>query len=154
MKLLPLTKGIYSILDSEDHDVFGQFSWYASRTTHGFYAKRVFRGRSFYLHRLIIKAKKGEIVDHVNGDTLDNRKSNLRIVTPTQNNFNQKISCRNKHGFRGIYLHPSKKRHKRWQATGQANGTRWCRYFLTKNEAIKWQKEKHNEVFGKYRRDK
>lgn len=46
-------------------------------------------GRHVYLHRLVAGAQKGQIVDHINGDTLDNRRSNLRIVSASQNMQNR-----------------------------------------------------------------
>ena len=53
-----------------------------------------------YLHRLIMGAKKGEFVDHINGNCLDNRKCNLRICTQQQNNRNRAISKNNKTGYK------------------------------------------------------
>ena len=50
----------------------------------------------------VMNAKKGEIVDHIYGNPLDNRRSSLRIVTSRQNNLNKR--CRSKTGFIGVYL--------------------------------------------------
>lgn len=73
--------------------------------------KRTFR--LVYLHRLIMNAPKGKQVDHINGDTLDNRKSNLRVVTRSLNQHNRKISCRNQSGATGVYWH---KQRSKWHA--------------------------------------
>lgn len=58
--------------------------------------------RHIQLSRFVMNAKKGEIVDHIYGDPLDNRRSSLRIVTARQNNLNKR--CRSKTGFIGVYL--------------------------------------------------
>jgi len=55
------------------------------------------------LHRFLIGAKRGDVVDHiVPSNTLDNRKSNLRIVTPRINSYNSKMSKNNTSGFKGV----------------------------------------------------
>lgn len=62
--------------------------------------------KMYYLHRLVVDAKKGEFVDHINGNTLDNRLCNLRICTNSENVRNQKISKRSKTGFKGVHFLP------------------------------------------------
>jgi hypothetical protein len=55
------------------------------------------------LHREIMNAKAGELVDHINGDTLDNRKSNLRICTHSENMCNRATNGSSKTGLKGVY---------------------------------------------------
>jgi len=76
------------------------------------------RRKIIFLHRLIMNAKNGEIVDHINGDKLDNRRSNLRIVNKSQNAINSKIRIDNKSGFKGVYFD---KRNKKWCAEIRLN---------------------------------
>lgn len=59
-----------------------------------------------YLHRLIMAAKDGEYIDHVNRNPLDNRRANLRLANANENSTNQKASVNNKTGVRGIYQSP------------------------------------------------
>lgn len=73
----------YTKVDPDDFEKYGKMRWNISQG----YAIR--SSRDGLLHRLIIDAKEGKIVDHINGDKLDNRKSNLRIATRTQNAQNK-----------------------------------------------------------------
>lgn len=72
----------------------------AGKATGGFYAKRKEHGRTVYMHRLIAGAKPGEVVDHANGDGLDNRRVNLRVGTLSHNCVNRRYA--NASGFRGV----------------------------------------------------
>lgn len=60
------------------------------------------KGKMTLLHRWITNARKGEVVDHIFGDTLDNRRRSLRIVTKSENQGNRR-SFRSKSGYRGVY---------------------------------------------------
>ena len=62
----------------------------------------VCRKENLYLHRFILDAEKGKVVDHINGNKLDNRRCNLRICTVRENVINSKISKNNTSGFPGV----------------------------------------------------
>jgi hypothetical protein len=83
---IPLTKGLSARIDVADAN-FMKETWLAHRVDKRFYAARRvgWKGPYIYLHRLIAGALPGEDVDHVNGDTLDNRRCNLRRCTRQQN---------------------------------------------------------------------
>lgn len=110
MKFIGLTQNQKAIVDDEDFDRINEYKWYADSSTNTgkYYARRSTRLNnkriSFKMHRLILNAAKGEQVDHINGNTLDNRKENLRICNNQQNQFNQ-IHHRknNKLGIKGVY---------------------------------------------------
>lgn len=78
------------LIDEEYLNLVQQFKWRVAKTSNRgrIYAMAKSNGKTIYMHRLIIDAKKGEVVDHINGNGLDNRKSNLRIVTHKQNAWN------------------------------------------------------------------
>lgn len=80
-------KGRRTLVDEDIYKKYGGLSWYLSDTG---YALRKPSDGIVRLHRLVIEAKEGEIVDHKNRDKLDNRRSNLRIVTHSQNAFNRR----------------------------------------------------------------
>jgi hypothetical protein len=62
------------------------------------------RGSTRLLHRHLLGAKKGEVVDHINGDGFDNRRENLRICTHAENMQNRRMHRNNKVGFKGVWF--------------------------------------------------
>lgn len=96
MKYVPLTRGLKAIVDDEDYQLISQFNWCSNKGTRNttYYAVRGTRIKGKYqrifMHRLIAQARPGEIVDHINHDTLDNRKENLRIGTQALNQLNRR----------------------------------------------------------------
>lgn len=107
--------GIKILIDREDMDFILQYHWYPlwSRNKERVYFTTKKNRKSFFLHRLIIGAIGKINVDHINGDTRDNRKVNLRLCTASQNNMNMKTPKRNTSGYRGVSWHKS---FKKWAA--------------------------------------
>ena len=110
MKLIKLTKGQFAKVDDEDFEFLSKHKWcadFAPRRNIYYALTWIKRPNSIKtttlrMHRMIMNPPKGMVVDHINGDTLDNRKSNLRICTVQQNVFNSKIQKRNKTGMKGV----------------------------------------------------
>ena len=94
MVKIPCTKGKFAMVDVEDANDILSHKWFAQLNKRTWYAKtNVWDGMKFKtmaMHRMILKAKDGEICDHINGNGLDNTRKNLRIVTHRQN-------CQNLH---------------------------------------------------------
>jgi hypothetical protein len=82
-----------------------RFSWSRHNLNGYVYASRGEKGQTRLLHRELLGVTDPLIlVDHINGDTLDNRRGNLRVVTRSQNAFNAKVHRDNKTGFKGVYF--------------------------------------------------
>lgn len=103
-KLIPLTQDKFSKVDPEDYVYLMKFKWCCPKGSRGRlgYAKRTIRlpdgkRKNILMHRFIMGDPKGLQIDHINGDTLDNRKSNLRVATPSENSSNKKG-----HGVLGV----------------------------------------------------
>jgi len=86
MKKIPLTKGQVAIVDDADFEWLMSYSWHATKGTtyNGFCARTnvwagAYKQRSVLMHRLILQAPAHLYVDHINFDTLDNRRCNLRL---------------------------------------------------------------------------
>lgn len=119
----------------------GKGRWYASsfgiKQMPSIYALR--KSTSIKMHRIIMNAKKGEIVDHINRNSLDNRRSNLRIATHIENCRNARLKSDNKSGIRGVHW---AKHAKSWVAQIRINGkTKHLGCFLTIEEAAAARKE-------------
>ena len=102
---IPLTQGKFAIVDPEDYGRLAKFKWHVCKSGHTFYARRKVapkknRKTIICMHREIIKAPAGFVVDHINHNGLDNRKANLRPATWAQNIRHSK-KTRNK--FRSNY---------------------------------------------------
>lgn len=78
------------------------FPYFWHKTNMGYVASRQGTGPIKLLHRVILSPEKGEIIDHINGDPLDNRKCNIRVVDSTENNRNTRIPKSNKTGRIGV----------------------------------------------------
>lgn len=110
-RTIPLTKGYVTLVDDEDYEWLNQWKWCANVTgPYGAYAYRTQSNgsnrtaSSIYMHRLILEIleQSGVQGDHRNGNTLDNRRSNLRPATRSQNNMNQGMRSDNTTGTRGV----------------------------------------------------
>lgn len=103
---IPLTQGKFALVDKEDFDYLSQFKWcytsagYAIRTEYPKGLKG--DGVRILMHRLILDAPKNKQVDHINQDGLDNRRSNIRLATPSQNQWNKGVQKNNTSGHKGI----------------------------------------------------
>lgn len=118
MKEIQLTQGKVALVDDDTYDYLNQWKWYANNLNGKFYAVRNLRinkkyVKSILMHRFIMSTNKGLVVDHLNGDTLDNRKCNLRNCTHGENLKNQKISIKNTSGYKGVSWN---KNHKSYEA--------------------------------------
>ena len=104
---IPLSRGLHMMVDEQDAALFVGTSWHAKpkkSSFGGWYACGKIDGKTVYAHRLIMGAKAGDVIDHINGDGLDNRRCNLRFATTSLNNVN-KIYGPTATGFRGVAAH-------------------------------------------------
>jgi hypothetical protein len=86
---IPLTQGFVALVDDADFEQFGGGRWYAAKIRRHVYAARCWNKRTEFLHRAIMQPAAGLVVDHISGDGLDNRRTNLRVCTHQQNMRNQ-----------------------------------------------------------------
>lgn len=101
-KNIPLSKDRFAIVDDEDYEQLIQYKWQGSDK---YYAYRFDNGTKVYMHRYIINPPAGFVVDHIDGNRLNNTRENLRAVSPADNLLNQGLSRKNKSGFKGVYFH-------------------------------------------------
>ncbi len=113
IRFIPLTKGQYAIVDAEDYEwLVNMTNWHAlwAPTTRSFYAasNRQHEGKSHhvYMARVILGLERGDkrCGDHINGNTLDHRRANLRAATRSQNACNRKRYRTSATGFKGVTI--------------------------------------------------
>ncbi len=150
---VPLTRGKSALIDSEDVALVSRFNWHASPGTTGdFYARRTEHtadGKviTIRMHREILGINNERLTDHANGNTLDNRKSNLRSCTDSQSVINT-IRKPNSCGVRGVHFDRSKGK---WKARIGVDGRSISLgYFLTKEDAASVRKQAERKYHGEF----
>lgn len=129
---LELTWWEYTKIDLDDYEKIKYYCWYKS--IRGSVESR-FKKKLKKLHRFIMDAKEWEIVDHINWDTLDNRKSNLRICSIMQNAWNSKMYCSNTSWIKNIRFNVKLNR---WLVEITTNYKKKMKSFIFKEDAIKF----------------
>lgn len=103
---LTLPSGHITIIDQSDLLLVEQFKWHALKARRTVYVQtKGSAANGFtrtYLHRLLLGAASGQLVDHRNHNGLDNRRANLRLCSPAENVANSGVCSRNTTGYRGV----------------------------------------------------
>lgn len=131
--------------DLEDYDKIKDYYWVINN--HGYVITGGANNPDILMHRLILKVTNDKEVDHINHNTNDNRKENLRIVTRSQNQMNTSLRSNNTSGVTGVYFDNT---HGCWVSKIQNN---ILGYFHSFNDAINKRKEAEKIYFGEYSYD-
>ena len=86
---IPLSQGLFALVDGDDYEWLMQWKWHAHQGRKSFYAARNESGGMVLMHRQILNAPIGMETDHIYHNGLDNRRDNIRLCTPSQNQANQ-----------------------------------------------------------------
>ncbi|MFA5293768.1 MAG: AP2 domain-containing protein [Phycisphaerae bacterium] len=115
----------YAIVDAEDYEKLNCYNWQCLTSRSTFYAVRLRlnneKAKIMRMHREIMQAPKGMVVDHIDHDGLNNCKSNLRIATPSENRRNSRKAKGTSSKFKGVCWHKS---NKKWSVGININGRR------------------------------
>jgi hypothetical protein len=150
MKEIQLTQGKVALVDDDMYEYLNQWKWYANKLGNNFYAVRNLRINKKYvcsilMHRLVANNNSKMHTDHLNGNSLDNRKENLRICNTSENLMNQKKAVNNKSGYKGVGKYDNNK--SKFRSTISYNGKSInLGYYKTIKEAAK----AYNEAAIKY----
>jgi hypothetical protein len=104
---IDLTHGKCAIIDVGDYRRIAPYRWYAARAGKKgtWYARGTVNGRTIWLHRFIMRPGRGLDVDHRLGNTLDNRRSQLRVCTRAQNLANRAVGLKSATAIKGVHRH-------------------------------------------------
>lgn len=147
MKELKLTKGKYALVDDEDFEKLNNYSWHILRNG---YAMARIKGtnKKILLHRLILNAPNGRMIDHINHNVLDNRKENLRFCSVTENARNSKLCSKNTSGYKGVSWRANRNR---WLAEIRIDGAlKRLGHFIDKKEAAVAYNLAAQKYFGEF----
>jgi len=136
------------LIDSDKIDLLSKIRWSVLEKYIGY--RNIEKNITIYLHRYLIKAPVEKIVDHINGNRLDNRLINLRLCDYSQNQYNKGLTKANKSGYKGVYWHKTKKK---WATNISANKKQYylgC--FDTPEAAYAAYCEKAKELHGEFAR--
>lgn len=126
MKKIELTRGKVALVDDSDYKQLIKHKWYAHFDGTEWYAVRnvwietpTRRRTTIKMHRYILGLQSGDglVIDHINGDGLDNRRCNLRLATHAENLRNQRTQIKSKSGLKGVTASGGK-----WRVSIKING--------------------------------
>lgn len=162
-KQIPLSGGkAFATVDDEDYDFLMQWKWQILKSGHAYRSQvisydpstRKHRKRSILMHREIMNAPAGMVVDHKNGDVQDNQRGNLRVCRQQDNTMNRRKQRENKSEFGSKYKGVRRARHNKtetWAACISINRKlTYIGRFNTETEAAQAYNAKALEHFGEF----
>lgn len=109
---IPLTKNNQAVVSDFDIEILSKYKWYSVKCRSKTYAAAWINGRQIFMHRFLLGLIKGQIADHIDGDGLNNTRSNLRIADCFSNNWNRKKRPNSFSKFKGVFWYKDKQRWK------------------------------------------
>ena len=154
MKKIKAKDGTEFVVDDDDFDRLNEFKWFCRKTKNLVYAySYAGKGRinrvQIAMHREIICAPNGLMVDHIDGDTKNNLKSNLRICSHSENMRNRKASSLNKTNIKNV-SEVLINGNRRFKVEIASNGIRHRKMFIKIEDAIQHAINKRKEMHGDF----
>lgn len=153
LKIFSKTLGTFDVLVDDDIDQnILNMKWVIVRQRGNKFRVAIskYKSKNLFLHREIMKVSDNLIVDHINGNPLDNRKCNLRICNNSENTRNRDKSKNNTSGYKGVCFVKNKKQ-KQWVSKIKYNyKSITLGYFHTKEEAAKVYNKAAIKYFGEF----
>jgi hypothetical protein len=159
MKEIELTQGKVALVDDEDFDYINQWKWYLAKRGHLSYGVRNYRPTGdrgphilLLMHRVLLERRGADLtgreIDHVDGDGLNNLRSNLRLATRSENSRNSNKRVTSTSPYKGVTYSA---RHGQWVAQIHIDGKRMhCGYHHTPEEAASAYNRAAVKYFGEF----
>lgn len=155
-KLIKLTFDCLALVDDEDYESLQGHNWKLWRRHKkkklyaGAYTTVDGKRKAIAMHAFIMNAKKGDIIDHVDGDGLNNTRANLRFCNQSGNSANRLMSSNNTSGYKGVAFHKRRKSNQ-WEARTKLNKKQiHIGYFSNPEDAARAYDAKAIELFGEF----
>ena len=146
---IPLTQGLFALVDEADVELVSGYTWHAKRASEarGWYAIASGRGlRRLRMHRLLLDEPTGD-VDHINGNGLDNRRSNLRPADRSHNLANSRKRADTSSRFKGVYFCRA---NGRWAAEATKGKKQFLGYHDAEEDAARAYDAAARRLFGEF----
>ena len=146
MKYIKLTKDKFAIVNDEDYEKVNQHKWCYDCLDYAVRNKG--QSKKQRMQNFILNPPIGFIIDHINGNGLDNRRNNLRIATQSQNRANSIINKNNTSGHRGVYWY---KPYNKWMVMIMVNYKQiFLGYHIDKLKAVRIYNKSAIKYFGEF----
>ena len=160
-KEIPLTQGKVALVDDEDYEKISTYKWFTHNAKGKYYAGRKSsritarlnggKRNTILMHRIIMDTPEELFCDHINGDTLDNRKSNLRNCLPSENSQNRGAQNNNKLRLKNIHIENASRPYARYRVDITSHGRNVFRgRYDTLEEAIRARDEALKKHHGEF----
>ncbi len=159
MKQIPLTQGLFALVDDADYDWLMQWKWHTKKKGGAYYAARACphptkgwkKHLLLFMHRAIMNTPPEMETDHINHDGLDNRRHNIRICSHKQNAYNQSPANGHTSKYKGVSLKKNKTGIIRWLSQIH-HGLRYIHigYFSVEEDAARAYDGYAKKLFGDY----
>lgn len=155
VKSIPLSQGLFALVDSVDYENLNQWRWYAKKGRKTFYAWRnskTLNGKrsTIQMHCVIVDSGGEKEVDHRDGNGLNNTRGNLRASTVSENTRNRTKRVDSASNYKGVHWH---KRDQKWWSQIMVNGkSKWLGYFENPIEAAHAYDAAALKLHGEYAR--
>ena len=133
------------LLDDNDYERVIKYKWHYNWFG---YAVGKVNGKRILLHRFILNAPKDKVVDHINGNTLDNRRSNLRLCSVKENVRNCRLSKNNSSGYPGVSFRKDRNKYRAYIMVNRKQI--FLGFYKQLNDAVKARKLAELKYFKEF----
>lgn len=150
ISILTVNTGREILIEESDYNLISEYLWCESKEGYARTTSKSNKNKSILMHRLIFGNRSPELIDHINGNKLDNRRCNLRGCSNSQNQMNRQVSKNKSSQYKGVHWASDRGK---WRALIQKDkATYRLGDFETEDAAAIAYNEKALQLFGTFAR--